>query len=53
MTRNIFEYPINVNGKLQEIILNLLHQKKINNEEKLQVVFANIINIFLTILTKT
>ena len=31
MNRNIFEYPINVNGKLQEIILNLLHQKKVKN----------------------
>lgn len=29
--RNMLEYPINVNGKLQEMILNLLHQQRVHN----------------------
>jgi len=32
MNRNMFEYPINVNGKLQENIMALIHQKKIQHE---------------------
>lgn len=31
MNRNIFEFPINVNGKLQEIIIQIFYQKKIRN----------------------